>query len=248
MKQPIILAAFGTTSTALEKYQKIEESVKLQFPDHEVLRSFTSRKVAALSDQASPHPLEIITRLEKEGHKKVTVQSLHLLPAQDFHNFLATLKQSSLTTTIGKPLLHDESDFKRCIDAILPSKPIDQSTAILILAHGTNHPCWAMYSALEKQLINKVGSCGFLGVIEKSPNSDHIPALIKQHGFNRVLIIPFFLILGLHYRRDIMGSDQESWKSRLEAAGLMVDVQETSLAETPGIQEVFCDHIREALS
>lgn len=248
MTTPIILAAFGSSKAAKESYETFQQKVQSTFPAHPVYSTITSRTVAGRSSAPYPHPADLLTKLEHQGIKKAVVQSLHLLPAHDFHSFVKTIRQSSITTAIGAPLLTSEDDFKLAAKAILAFDRPAPSTAVLVLGHGTSHPCWAMYASFEKMIQEKLGQQGFFAVIEKSPNSDHIPQRIKDSGFQQVLIVPFFFLLGLHFKRDIMGDDETSWKNRLLNLGLGVSVIEQGIGEIEDIQEIFINHLRHSLS
>ncbi len=248
MNTPIILTAFGTTSRAIDTYTQVEKKVSSQFPNHPLYTSFSSRRISAISGKSVKRPLEILSQLREEGAEKAIIQSLHLLPGQDFHNLVIDIKSSPIPVTIGKPLLHDEDDFKKTVSALSHNLPKDPSTAILLLGHGTSHPSWTSYLALEQHLQNKWGQQRtFLGVVEKSPNSDHIAQEIVNKGFTNVLVIPFFLILGMHFSRDIVGTSPDSWQSKLTEAGLDTEIVENGLGSNEGIQQIFCNHIKTAL-
>lgn len=248
MNTPIILTAFGTTSRAINTYKQIEKKVSSQFPHHPLYTSFSSRRISSLSDKSIRRPLEILSQLQEDGAEKAIIQSLHLLPGQDFHNLVIEMKSSPVPVIIGKPLLHDEDDFNKTVSALSENLPKDPSTAILLLGHGTSHPSWTFYLALEQYLQKKLGQQRtFLGVVEKSPNSDHIAQEIVNKGFTKVVVIPFFLILGMHFTRDIVGISPDSWHSKLTKAGLDTEIVENGLGSNERIQQIFCNHIKTAL-
>lgn len=248
MKTPIILTAFGSTSRAIDTYKQIEKKVSSQFPNHPIYTSFSSRRISTLSDKSVRRPLDILSQLQGDGAEKAIIQSLHLLPGQDFHNLVVEMKSSPIPVVIGKPLLHDEDDFKKTVSALSKNVPRDPSTAILLLGHGTSHPSWTFYLALEQHLQKKWGQQRtFLGVVEKSPDSDHIPQEIINKGFTKVLVIPFFLILGMHFTRDIVGTSPDSWRAKLNKVGLDTEIIENGLGSNEGIQQIFCNHIKTAL-
>lgn len=248
MNTPIILTAFGTTSRAIDTYKQIEKKISSQFPNHPLHTSFSSRRISTLTDNPIQRPLEILSQLQKGGAEKAIIQSLHLLPGQDFHNLVIEMKSSPIPVVIGKPLLHDEDDFTKTVSALSEDLPKDPTTAILLLGHGTSHPSWTFYLALEQYLHEKWGhQRTFLGVVEKSPNSSHIAQKIINKGFTKVMVIPFFLILGIHFTRDIVGTSPDSWHSKLTEAGLDTEIVENGLGSNEGIQQIFCNHIKTAL-
>ena len=61
-----------------------------------------------------------------------------------------------------------------------------------------------------------------------------------------LLLLPFLLVAGMHYRRDIIGKAADSWQSRLQEAGLEVSAHDAGLAVLPGIEGLIARHIGDA--
>jgi sirohydrochlorin cobaltochelatase len=99
---------------------------------------------------------------------------------------------------------------------------------------------------LEKILRQRFGKQIFVGVVQQYPDSSHLVDIIAARGFKQVSIIPFFLVAGYHFRRDIIGTGKDSWKSQLENKQLSVDAIEHGLGLLPGIEQIIIRHIEEA--
>ena len=71
---------------------------------------------------------------------------------------------------------------------------------------------------------------------------------IVADGHHQVLIIPCLMVAGMHFRRDIVGDSELSWKRRLERRNIKVKYHDQGLGMVAGIADIFCDHIRAAFN
>lgn len=82
--------------------------------------------------------------------------------------------------------------------------------------------------------------------MEHFPDSSTVIEEISVSPNREVTIIPFFLICGMHYRRDIVSDDAHSWLSQLKAKNLDVEVLDEGLGMLPGLENLLFQHIRDA--
>ena len=249
MQIPIVMAVFGTTSRAKATYRSIDDQVRKAFPGHEIHWAYSSRMVKGLAkqDETIRHPHEILRKLSGEGHPWAVVQSVHLIGGHEFHRLLREVREESIRTSVGLPLLTSPDDHirtGRCLAPIIDSHP---GKAILLIGHGTDHPSWTAYPAFQQALRQIYGNRVFVGSVEEFPLSDGIVAEIAAAGFKEVLLIPFLLVAGIHYRKDLMSDEEDSWSSRLRNAGIAMEAIPDGIGILPCIGEIFCDHIRDAL-
>ncbi|MDR3630404.1 MAG: sirohydrochlorin cobaltochelatase [Desulfocapsaceae bacterium] len=248
---PIVMAAFGTTSRARETYTAIDTQVRDAFPGQEIHWAFSSRLVKGLMqakrDQSIKHPHQILRQLQAQGHDWAVVQSVHLLGGHEFFRLLQEVQDETIRTSIGMPLLTSPDDYLRCATCLAPMIDSHPDKAILLVGHGTDHPAWTAYPALEQTLRKLFGDRIFVGAVEKFPPSDGLIAEIAAAGFREALLVPFLLVAGNHYRQDLMGKEAASWISRLREAGIAFEVIPDGIGRLPCIGEILCDHIREAL-
>ncbi len=251
MHTPIILAAFGTTSQALATYHKIGEQIEERFPGHQISWAFSSkvinRRLGKDGRGRYNSPLEAVQIIKEQGYDRAVMQSLHLLPGHEFHQLVTECRQAAIPCHLGSPLLTSPQDYRAMTDCLTPLILARPDRAILLIGHGTNHPIWVAYHALENFFRRSFGSRIFVGVVEKSPDSAKIPAEIAAAGFSQVCMIPLLLVAGMHYARDVMGEGENSWLNRLQRQGLRVE----SIAEGLGLQSGFAGiiiaHIEQAL-
>ena len=250
MSNHIILTAFGTTTRARQSYQFLESRIALRFPDCHIHWAFSSPTVRRRSESATA-PLEslmeIVARLGNGG--KIVVQSLHLLPGHEFDRIAAEIEALTEPIALGMPLLKEASDFDRVAHALNDLIRASEDKAVLILGHGTDHPCKVSYSRLAEILRDQIGPRVFLTTIEKPADPPElIIKRIRQAGYRKVFCIPFLLVAGMHFFKDINGEHESSWRNLLHEQEIEIDLHDRGLAYLPGIDQLFCDHIDAAFA
>ncbi len=251
MQIPIVMAAFGTTSQAEATYMRIDGQVREAFPGHEIHWAYSSRTIKQVvqsrQERVIRHPNETLQHLHAAGHSWAVVQSVLLTCGHEFHRLFQEIASLDIRSSIGMPLLTAPDDHLRtagCLEPIIRAHP---KKAILLLGHGTDHPCWTTYPAFQQVARQQFGDRIFVGVVEQSPPSQGLIARIIEAGFTEVLLVPLLLVAGRHYINDLMADTPGSWRSRLLAAGLAPEPVAQGVGCLPCIGEIFCDHIREAL-
>jgi sirohydrochlorin cobaltochelatase len=249
MKLPIIFIAFGTTTKAIATYQQLHAKLATLLPDRNFFWAYSSKRITAdlkKEDGNIQSPEEILTMLAERGHKEVIMQSLHLFPGTEFHSLVTIARQSSLTCRIGLPLLTGPEDYNQICTLLAPQIERRPDRTILILGHGTTHPSWTGYYSLQTFMRTRFGERVHVGVVEQYPDSTNLINEIAESGCRKVTIFPFFLIAGMHYRRDIVAEDKSSWRSKLVERGIDVEVLENGIGLLPGVENILLRHITEA--
>ena len=249
MNSAIILSGFGTSSKAIATFDHLEQAVASHFPDHLTLRSFSSRQLdTILRKRGESHTSleQTICQLKAQGCKDIVVQSLHLFPGKEFHNLVRRTHKQAIDCKIGMPLLTLPEDYLELANLLAAQVESLPDCAILLLGHGTDHPTWTSYHALEKVMRERFGPRIFVGVVEKYPESKHLVTTISAAGHKKVLILPLFLFAGMHFARDIAAPTPTSWRSRLLKAGRKTELCEQGIAELKSIHHLVIRHILEA--
>lgn len=250
MKLPIIMSAFGTTSKAIATYTQLDSSIRDHFPQAEIIWAYSSkiitRELRERKESLVMHPAEVLHQLATRGATKVIVQSLHLFPGTEFHSLLQVAVKSQLQCATGMPLLTTPEDYDEVGEILRPVISARPNKAILVLGHGTDHPIWTAYYSLENILRKKFGDRIYVGVVEKYPDTAHLVDDIADRGFAEVCIIPFFLVAGMHFRRDIISDNASSWQSRLQSRNIKVESLDYGLGLYPGFEKIIIRHITEA--
>lgn len=247
---PIVITAFGTTTQALKTYDRVDRRVRERFPDHDVCWAYTSRMVKDRLKKSRnldfPGPDEVLSRLHSEGYAWAVVQSLHVLCGHEFDRLAAVAAEAPIRTAMGLPLLTAPEDFDAVVEALAPELRSEEGEAVILAGHGTDHPIWCAYAALEQRLRQVVGLRVHVGLVEGVPGPEEILERVRADGCSRVRLVPFMLVAGRHFLEDLAGRE-DSWKAQFESQGLNVVLEERGLGSRKGIIEVFCRHIAQAL-
>ncbi len=250
---PIVMAAYGSTTASRAVYNHLERVVRNEFGDHPLFWAGTSDRVRELARSEGqdffPPPAVVLEQLASQGMQGAVVQSLHLLPAAGYVRLRHLCSRARLATAVGTPLLYTPDDYGALADSLAPLIKARPGQAILLVGHGTVHPAWTAFPALELYLRRRFGRRVFVGVVEKFPGGAHeVVARMVADDHRRVCLIPFLLTAGMHFKRDLVGAGPDSWGSRLHRAGLEVELIQEGIGLLPGIAEIFCAHIRQALN
>ena len=248
---PIVMAAFGTTSSAMDTYRHIDAQVKTVFPDREIRWAYTSRMVRAHMKKhrnaAMPHLRQVLDDLHARDHRWAVVQSLHLVCGHEFYRLVADANHPEIRTSIGMPLLYSVEDFQVMVRSLAPLVEKHDDEAVVFVGHGTDHPAWCAYTALTHMLQERFGSKAHVGVVEEGyPQGDAIVRAVAAAGYGRVRLVPLMLVAGVHFEEDLAG-EESSWKSDFEAFGIEVVLEGSGLGLYAPIVEQFCRHTAAAL-
>ncbi len=249
-KIPVVLTAFGTTAKAFSTYEKMDSMFKKELPDHHIIWAYSSRMVkSALKKNKNfdlKDPAEMLAQLRQKGHQWAVLQSLHIIGGHELHRLAAQGNTVDIRLSLGLPLLSSPRDFKEVSQALAPVIPGDPEEAVVIIGHGTDHPSWTSYFALETILRKQYGFRLFTGVVEGFPEMKDTIQRVIDNGFKKVRLIPFMLVAGVHFLEDLT-EEEDSWQKTFESKGIKVSVLPHGLGELDGISKVYSRHIKEAL-
>ncbi len=250
MQIPIVLTAFGTTTRARETYDFMDTIIQTAFPGHDILWAFSSRMVRDRllhkKKFQARHPHEVLRALADQGHEWAVVQSVHLLGGHEFYRMIDEVQTQPIRTSIGLPLLSSWEDYRRLAQAIDFARDFPQDEALVLVGHGTDHPSWSTYLALENILREIYGPRIFMGVVEGYPSREQVVKAVTRAGARKVRLIPLMLVAGVHFIEDLC-ENENSWKAAFTKAGLEVAVESRGIGARAEVIGIFVDHIREAL-
>ncbi|MDY6878942.1 MAG: translation initiation factor IF-1 [Thermodesulfobacteriota bacterium] len=249
-KTPIVIAAFGTTTKALESYSYVDERIRRCFPGHDILWSYSSRMVKDWIKKRRnidlKHPHQVLAELKEKGHQWAVVQSLHLVCGHEFYRLADEVKHVSLRTSMGLPLLSDFEDYEAVAVALSGHSSDRKDEALVFVGHGTDHPSWASYLALHYIFRENQGDNFFMGVVEDRPSKEETVETVLKQGFKKVHLIPFMLVAGAHFDEDLIGNG-DSWKTAFEANHVSVSYERKGIGNNSEILDIFEKHIGDAL-
>lgn len=251
MEQAIVITSFGTSvPEARVSITAVEEALKSAAPDCVCVRAFTSsiiRRILAGRGENVPSVTQALERLCANGARKVVVQPTHLLYGFEYDKlkaeadaFAARFEQ----VTVGRPLLANTEDIQRFAGCLSQTYPERDGEAVVLMGHGTEHFANAVYPALQTALHLKGRDDLYIGTVEGWPSFDDVLNQLKER---RVLLAPLMLVAGDHAREDMAGDSPDSWKSRLEQAGVSVTCSFTGLGMLPWVQEMYRERLLSVL-
>ncbi len=272
-EEAMLLVAFGTSyPEAQAAFDDVEALYKKELPNTEIRIAFTSdfirQKIKKRDDVFVDNPVTGLARLNDEGYVNVVVQSLHVIPGEEYHDLMNIVgsfrsiagKFSFRSLALGTPLLTGIEDY-RAVSAALGSqfdwitdsgRRAHESvrdpgeTAVVLMGHGTGHPANSAYSQMANLLEMDYKNV-FLGTVEGYPELDDVLERVKASGAGRVRLMPFMVVAGDHATNDMAGDEPDSWKSIFEQEGFEVEVYLRGMGSNEAVVQIFMAHTRAAL-
>ena len=255
-KKALVVVSFGTSvDIAFPAIANVEETVKKAFPDYDFFRAFTSkmiiRKLARTKNITISSPEEVFEQLVEQGYKDVICQPTHIIPGLEYEKMLDMItpyKDDFDSLRIGRPLLTTEEDYQAVAHILMDqiSHPLPADEAYLLMGHGTTHSADSTYCRMEHVLRDLNYDNTFVGTVEGFPDLSYVMQRFRRKDLKKIIMMPMLIVAGDHARNDLAGDDEDSWKSRLEAAGYETEIILKGLGEIDAIAEVFADHARES--
>ena len=254
----VLLVSFGSSYPETRAtFQNIEEEVKLVFPNYEIRWAFTSkiiRKKLRARGEMIDSPAEALAKMGEDGFKNVAVQSLHVIPGEEYENLKKTVEAFSgmpkgiEKVKLGKPLLYHQKDIEKLGDILLQNLPkeIVEGDVVVFMGHGTHHPANVYYPGMQYYLWQKNPNI-FLATVEGYPELNQVIEKLDTRKVNKVYLLPFMTIAGDHARNDMAGAEEDSWKSILEAKDYRVQVVLKGMADQKEVVRIWIEHLKECL-
>ena len=254
----ILVVSFGTSypETRKKTIDAIENEITGAFPEHRVLRAFTSgmiiKKLLKRDGVKVDNVTEALERAVCDGVKALVVQPTHLMDGIEYGILKKALKgygDKFEQISLGEPLLMSDRDFDELSAAIVErtSSFDDGRTAMVFMGHGTEASSNADYEKLQEILINKGFGNYYIGTVEAAPSIMDIVEKLRGRDYKRVVIYPLMVVAGDHANHDMAGDWEDSWKSILEKEGYKVEPILEGLGELPGVRAIYARHVREAM-
>ena len=263
-KDAILIMSFGTTykDTRTKTIDAIVKKIKTAFPSKEVRVAFTSHIIIdrILENEGVQYdtPEAAFKKLAKDGYNRVAVVNLNIVPGieYDYNRLVTHAEQAHFKKlTVATPAMYymgqeEQPDqvveFLNAVQKQFPPKT-DQHSAILLMAHGTPHPSNAYYSVIQDRIHSLGWQNVFVYSVEGRPHLEDVLPKLKSSGIKDVTLMPIMIVAGDHANNDMAGTESDSHKSILEAAGYHVDAYLHGLGENEAIQDLFVERAREAV-
>ena len=185
----ILLCTFGSTfEESIKTYEATIADFKSAFPNADVYLSFTSRtcvnRVEAETGIARYQPDLWLNALGKAGYKRVAVQSLHIIPGEEYLNLMNSdvkkkfmiEKYPSIEVAKGTCLVYDADDAKAVSQILYDTykdKLSDKKNILLLMGHGNpdvNYNANSKYTETEEAMQQLAANKNvFVGTVDYGP-------------------------------------------------------------------------------
>ncbi len=257
-KKGILLVSFGTSIPEAQKvYDNIDAAAKERFKGVEVRWAFTAkmiRRKLAKQGKITLSPSQALAQMAEDGFTQVAVQSLHVIPGQEFNQMRETvmrfqgMPKGIEKISVGWPLLTTNEDMQRAAEAVLKNIPQERkkNEAVVLMGHGTHHPGNVYYPAMN-YIFQKMDPNVLVGTVEGFPEIGDVQKDLAAAKIKKVWLMPFMSVAGDHAQNDMAGDEDDSWKSVLTKAGFECRAALKGLAAYPQVVEIWLDHLDTAL-
>jgi sirohydrochlorin cobaltochelatase len=255
-KKGILLVTFGTSiAKAQLAFDNIDTQVSKAFPDNDIHWAYTSkfiRKKLKKQGKIIDSPAQALANMAEEGYTHVAVQSLHMMPGEEYDNLVKTvmafndMPKGIKVALTGVPLMYKHKDMQTFASIMLEniSKERKGVDAVVFMGHGTHHHANIYYPGLQ-YYISKIDKDVFLGIVELIPLLEDILPSLKANKYKKILLVPLMSVAGDHAVNDMSGDEEDSWKSQLEKEGFKVESLLKGMAEYNNIVEIWIKHLRD---
>ena len=261
-KDAIVVMSFGTTfkDTREKTIDATVDAIKKAHPDVKVVTAFTSHiiidRIQAKEGIKYPTPEEAMKELKDDGYSRIAIATLDVIPGMEYAYDKAVYdnyKNQFKKMTLGTSLMYwqgqedQADDVTETINALKSQFPKQgKDDAILIMAHGTPQVSNAYYSVIQAK-INEMGLKNvFVYTVEGWPSLETVMPKLKAAGIKHVTLMPMMMVAGDHANNDMAGSDPDSHKSQLEAAGYKVDAYIHGIGENKQIRDLYVKRANDA--
>ncbi len=255
MKRAILLVAYGPSNIQGQKGLKIFDAiVRQRFPDCAVRWAFSSdlQRERLLRERRKSDSVEkALHRLNYEGHEHIAIQPLQVVSGKENEQIQIAVDslqtELGISCAVGRPLMTSPESAKSLAKALFAHLPPERNSDddILFVGHGSKDvQTIRLYDALAVELSAHDGHI-FLGVMSGEPG---INKILLQLDAKRVWLLPLLASIGRHALEDIAGNAPDSWRSQIEARGIMCKPMLKGLVEMPELANIWLCHLEDALN
>lgn len=243
MKKSILVVSVGTSCAAAEEscIRPVERAIQRAFPEYELRRAFTSRKIVAkLRRQGifAEDETEALERLRREGFEEMRIVPTHILHGMEYER----VQQAAGDMPVSEALLETEQDLE-WMAALLEKIAAEEGRPLLAMGHGTEHAADAVYGRLRTKLSGQVRLACAAGAHSLEALLPELEAVSEK----KLTLMPLMLVAGEHARNAMAGDGPDSWKSMLEARGFDLRIRMQGLGALEEVQRRFVEKAKKLL-
>lgn len=269
MKKGILIVSFGTTyrETRKKTIKAVERDVAAAYPGIEVYHAFSSgmirRRIEKQEGIHVPDVREALGQMKVSGITHVCIQPTYVITGIEndrLNRETAAWKQEFEQIQTGTPLLTDDADYEKVVEALWEEYGrAEEDRILLFIGHGTEHEAHKSYDKLEQAFHRQGHRNVFVATVEGENDQEDLLRRIRgQDGTNNtdqvfrearareILLIPLMLVAGDHARHDIAGED-DSYLELFQSAGFEAEAILRGLGECRGIRDIYLSHLADEM-
>lgn len=245
--QTLLTVSFGAVSQQARDREigGVEQALRRRCPQLSFARAYTSptiRRLLAGRGVTVPSLEQALEEQAAAGTQRLYLVPTHMIPGYEYDAIQASAEKFRprfQRLRLAPPLLGDTQMVRALAHILTQRWPRRLGQAVVLVGHGTTHPGNLVYSALQGMFALAGRGDLLVGTIEGWPGLEELLPLLKRQGAERVILAPLLLTAGAHVGEDIAGPGPDSWKSRLEEAGVGVHPVLEGLGGMPQVQELY---------
>lgn len=254
-----LLVAFGTSmESARPAIDAIEKDYRKACRGP-VLMAFTSDIIRRKLEKEGRPVLSVnaaMNEMAARGVRRLRIQSLHVAPAEEYAQLERMVVKNIAqnpgrfeTAMVGYPLLVSEKDLDEVVKAVIAALPKQRGPedAVVLMGHGNDRGPGDLVLAAAAAAFQKADPRVWLAAVEGARSFDAVLPQVKASGARRVWLQPFMIVAGDHANNDLAGEEEDSWASRIRAAGMTPMPHLVGLGQIPAIRRIFLGHTKDAV-
>lgn len=257
-KKAILIVSFGSSFIENRKaaIDATEDAIAEAFPQYDKFTAFTSDIIIDIYKDRDnidyDNVTEAMEKIKKAGYGEVLVVPTHVINGEEYDQMMDAIEvyeDRFANIIVSSPLLTQASDYEQVAEAISSELPeTDATTAVVFMGHGTHHHANSAYGTLDYIFKHNVNENYYVGTVEGMPEFDHIAKDLEGKGYEKVILMPLMIVAGDHAHNDMAGDEEDSWKVMFKSMGYDVETIMQGMGELPAIQDLFIQHVREAIA
>ncbi|MBW2192888.1 MAG: sirohydrochlorin cobaltochelatase [Deltaproteobacteria bacterium] len=214
--------------------------------------------------------LATLANLQDRGYRHIAVQSTHIYAGEEFENLKTEIETLGAVRTLrkrdkpfkkiflGRPALGEPGDAHPYTEDVQYAARVlkadvnfarKNKSALVYMGHGNEIFSTGVYVELEAVLRDTYPDVPiFVGNVEGFPRIERVIKGLEHARIKKVTLFPLMVVAGDHAANDMAGSEEDSWKSRLEAAGIDVVPVLRGLGALDVWADIYVDHLKDAMA
>lgn len=247
----ILIAGFGTSDELAWRrvLNGIEESLQKTCPGQIIEYGIVSTRVLQLLSRKGikrNSMEEGLCILKEKNVKCLTILPLFITTGKEYDSMCASLHYAAHDFEkihIGTPLLYTGEDISYLAGSLYRELRPVKNRPCLFMGHGTDTGDNQVYKKMEQAFHRAGWENVRIGMLKSWNYSE--PSLVewRDAGYKTITLRPFLMSSGWHVAHDMMGEQEDSWKSRLVKMGFEVHCQLKGLGEYECVKELLIRHL-----